>query len=291
MPTGRRTFRTGDGLDLALSLWGLDDPRATCVLVHGYAEYAGRYDGVARALNGAGIEVWAVDLRGHGLSPGPRADVHDFGDYAADIAGLIQRVRVERPRVPQLLLGHSMGGAIALRVALDDPATIDLLILSAPFLRPTKPPPAWLTGLAATLASWLPQLPVQPLDARALSRDPAVVDAYRRDPLTYTGWVKARMGHEMVGAGPALLERAATLAVPTLLMHGLADGLADPQASRDLAAAARDGTVSLRLYPGAYHEIFNDIGRDTVVSDVLSWVDAHLPDAADATLPQADSTR
>lgn len=276
MPTAQRTLRTADGLELALYRWQVDQPRASCLLVHGYAEHAGRYDAVAHALAGAGIEVWAVDLRGHGHSPGRRADVRRFQDFVSDVATLSEQVHAERPGLPALVLGHSMGGAIALQLALEHPEWVDGLALSAPFLRPTTPPPSWLTGLAAGLASSLPQLPVQALDASALSRDSAVVEAYRSDPLTYTGWVKARMGHEMVEAGARLLGRASTLGVPTLLMHGGADALADPQASRELAQAAPDGMVTLEVYPESYHELLNDLDRQAVLARLIAWSDARV---------------
>lgn len=280
MPSALRTLRTADGLDLALYRWQVEDPRATCLLIHGYAEHAGRYQAVARALVEAGIEVWGIDLRGHGHSPGVRADVRTFDTYLADVVTLREQVRSERPGLPTLVLGHSMGGVIGLRLALEHPEGVDALVLSSPYLRPTTKPPGWLTGLASGLASTVPQLPVQPLDARALSRDAAAVEAYRRDPLVYSGWVKARMGHQLVSAGPALLENAAALSVATLLLCGGADAIADPQAGRALSEVAPDGTVTYRLYPQAYHELFNDLDREAAVGDMLAWIEGRLPTVA-----------
>jgi len=279
MASGLRKLRVADGLDLALYLWQVERPRGVCLLVHGYAEHAGRYGAVAQTLTASGIEVWAMDLRGHGRSPGRRADVRRFHDYVSDVGYLREHVRAERPGLPTVLLGHSMGGVIGLRSALDRPDGIAGLVLSAPYLRPTTPPPGWLRGVVEGLAAALPLLPVQPFDARALSRDATAVAAYRRDPLTYTGWVKARMGLELIGAGPPSLARAGELSVPTLLMHGAADAIADPQASRDLAAAPPDGMVTLHVYPEAYHELFNDLDREAVLAELLGWIDGRLPAA------------
>lgn len=271
------TLRTRDDLELALYRWPVQAPRATCLLVHGYAEHVGRYRALADALAERGLETWAVDLRGHGRSPGRRADVRLFADYVEDELRLSERIRDARPDAARLVLGHSMGGTVALRFALEHPDRVDLLVLSAPFLRPSVPPPAWLTGVAAGLARLAPNLPVQRIDPAVLSRDPAEVEDYRNDPLVYTGWLKARMGHEIVRSGPPLVERAPALRVPTLVLHGAADGLNDPEASRELAAKLGSEDVTLRSYPGAYHELLNDLDRETVLADLLTWLDERLP--------------
>lgn len=271
------TLRSRDGTELALYRWRLAEPRATCLLVHGYAEHLGRYAALADALSSGGLEVWGVDLRGHGRSPGPRADVRRFGDFVEDVAGLSDRLQEERRGLPRAVLGHSMGATIALRFALEHAGSLDALVLSAPFLRPTRAPPSWLTGVAAGLARTLPQLPLQPFDAGQLARDPAVGQAYRSDPLTYSGWLKARMGHELVSSGAVLARQAPALDVPTLVLHGGADAIADPAASAELVRAASQCDVTLKTYPESYHEVFNDLDRDRAVSDVLGWFDAHLP--------------
>lgn len=271
------TLRTHDGLELTLFRWPARAPRGTCLLAHGYAEHAGRHQMLASSLAREGIETWAIDLRGHGLSPGRRADVRHFADYIEDVLRLSDRVRTERPDLPRLVLGHSMGGTIALRFALERPDRVNLLVLSAPFLRPTVAPPGWMTGLAAGLARVAPQLPVRPLDAAVLSRDPAEVEAYRTDPLVYSGWVKARMGHELVRSGPPLLASASALRVPTLIVHGAADALNDPAASHELAATIGSEDVTLRSYPGGYHELFNDLEREAVLDDLMAWLNERLP--------------
>lgn len=268
----RSSLRAHDGLELAAYRWRVDDPAGVCVLVHGYAEHAERYAALVEGLAGLGVETFAADLRGHGRSGGARADVRAPGDYQQDVRAVHARAQAERPGLPLLLYGHSMGGAAALRFALESPGDVDALVLSAPFLRPSEPPPGWLLGLSTWLARTLPRLPVQVLDPRALSRDPAEVAAYREDPLTYTGPIKARMGHALVSAGPPLLERAGGLEVPTLIVHGAADRLADPHASEELAGRMPQGSATLRLYPGAYHELLNDLDREVVLADILAWV-------------------
>jgi len=265
-------LRARDGLELALSRRPVDHPHALCLVVHGYAEHAGRYDGLTRALADDGVETFAVDLRGHGRSAGTRADVRDFGDYVQDVLVLGEHARAQRPGLPVVVFGHSMGGTVALRLALEHGDALDALVLSAPFLRPSSPPPAWLLGLSSFLARAAPQLPVQSLDVRTLSRDVAEVESYREDPLNYNGRIKARMGHALVTAGAPLLARANALGVPTLIVHGAADRLADPHASEELAARMPREMVTLRLYPGAYHELLNDLDREAVLADIRDWL-------------------
>lgn len=292
MNPSRETFRTADGVDLVLHRWSPeneDDPRSqrgTCVLVHGYAEHALRYAPFAQALLAVGIGVLGMDLRGHGASPGVRADVPSFEALAGDVAALLTQAKRERPALPVVLFGHSLGGAVALRVALDRQAELACLVLSAPFLRPTDPPSPLLLGVASVLARLFPTIPVQPLDAGLVSRDPAMVAAYRSDPQVYNGRVRARMGHEMVRAGPKLLARAPSLSLPLLVIHGDADGLADVAASRELAAAVASKDVSLDVVEGGYHELLNDLDRERTRRRVVAWIDQHVSAGA-----QAGSTR
>jgi acylglycerol lipase len=272
----RASLRAYDGLELALYRWRVEEPRAVCLLVHGYAGHAGRYRALTEALTGLGVETFAIDLRGHGRSGGTRADVRDFGDYVADVASVREYVAAERPGLMACVFGHSMGGTVALRFALERPEALNALVLSAPFLRPSVPPPGWLLTVAGMLARTVPGLPVQPLDAHVLSRDASVVAAYRSDPLVYTGRVKARMGNFLVSEGPPLVGRAGELQMPVLILHGAADALADPRASEELAAALPPDRVSLKLYPGSFHEILNDLDVERVLADIVGWLSSRL---------------
>ena len=97
--------------------WPAEDPKRLVVLVHGYGEHIGRYDRVAEALVGNGAAVYADDLAGHGRSAGERVLVEYFEDIVSDLHVLDRTARRERPGLPVVLLGHSMGGLIAARYA------------------------------------------------------------------------------------------------------------------------------------------------------------------------------
>src|SRR6185312_74101 len=108
---------TRSGVELFLHRWQPApdvELNARIALVHGLGEHAGRYDALAIALNAAGIEVIAIDLRGHGKSSGDRAWVRVFTDYLRDADELLEACAATPPvATPLFLMGHSMGGTIA----------------------------------------------------------------------------------------------------------------------------------------------------------------------------------
>ena len=274
----RQTYllRTGDGVALATYRWlpGAGRPRAAVIIAHGYAEHAGRYDALATRLVEAGHAVYALDLRGHGRSEGARANVGVFGEYVSDLTRFTEHVREIHPNPPRFLLGHSMGGLVALQTVLEQPEKVDGLVLSGPYLSNAARVPRPLLALSGPVSRLFPGLPVQSLDTSALSRDPAVVAAYEADPLVYHGKVKARLGREMLQAGAFVMARADSVRLPLLVMHGGADRLAAPNGSRELYARASSEDKTLKTYNGYYHEIFNDAGKERVVGDLLEWVGA-----------------
>src|ERR671939_347616 len=153
--------------------WPAADPKRLVVLVHGYGEHIGRYEHVAEALAARGSTVVGPDHVGHGRSAGERALVESFEPIVDDVRGVVQ---AERGELPVVMVGHSMGGLIAIRYAQRHRGDLAGLVLSGPAV-----------GLGPVMQQWLaaPELPSDPLDATALSRDPAVGEAYVADPLVY----------------------------------------------------------------------------------------------------------
>ncbi len=270
------TWTNGDGLTLFVQSWWpeTNDVRALVILVHGFAEHSARYDHVARFLAERGYSVCALDQRGHGRSEGPRANVHVFDDLAADLWHYSETLYERRPTLPRFLLGHSMGGAVALQVGLEHPDKFSGLILSGPYLQNPVPLPPLLEPALAWLSRAFPNAPTTALDVEAISRDPAEVAAYRNDPLTYDGRIKMRIGLELLRAGPRLLSLAHKVVLPTLILHGDADRLADVRGSEQLFKRMQSADKTLKVYEGGYHELFNDTERERVLGDLLAWLEA-----------------
>jgi lysophospholipase len=275
---GVGSVETHDGLRLAVwrSPARSPTPRGRVILIHGYAEHAGRYREVVTALTGAGHECHAFDLWGHGRSGGPRGHVLRFADYLDDLDRVIRLV-VDPPALPLAVVGHSLGGLIALEHVRRRPGPFDLLVASSPFLAPAFRRPLLVEALGRLGARLRPSATVESrLDAGWLSHDAAVTRAYAADPLVFRtvtlGWWR-----EVRHAQEALRRGAALIRLPALFLIGDGDPVADPH--RSVAIFERMGSADKRLerYPGFLHEVFNEIGRERVLQDLLAWLDGRLP--------------
>jgi len=268
-------LRTADGVELASYRWPVDAraaaPRATVALLHGLAEHAGRYAPLAARLNAAGIDLLAIDLRGHGRSPGKRAWVARFDEY----------LDAARAPMPLFLMGHSMGGAIAALYAIERaPArgrTLAGLVLSSPALAPGRDVPRWMLALSRVISRVWPTFPAIRIDAALLSRDADVVAANRADPLVHHGPVPARTGAEILDAMARIERGRSALRVPVLVYHGTADKLTEPDGSRTFGARVGSADRTLTLYEGGFHETMNDIERERVIDALIGWIDARVP--------------
>lgn len=275
MEHSRCELRTADGLGLAAQAWLPPAPRAVIALVHGIAEHGGRYEAFAARAVARGIGVVTLDLRGHGRSPGERSYVERFDDYLLDVDALWARARELAAGMPLFLMGHSMGGAIALRWAAQRRQAMAGLILSSAALKIGGDVPRLLIALAPLLSRWLPHLRGTRFDPSVISRAPAVVAAYVNDPLVSLKAPPARTGAELLAAMEANRAAAAGLDLPVYLFHGDADRLTDPAGSREILAAWRGADKTLRLWPGSRHETMNDLDREAVIAELLDWVGIH----------------
>lgn len=261
-----------DGVKLSGQAWLPPAPRAVVAVVHGITEHAGRYAFLADRANQCGLGVVSADLRGHGRSPGERSYVERFDDYLLDVDALMAKARELAAGRPLFLMGHSMGGAIALRWLAQRKQPVAGLILSSAALKIGGDVPRLLVALAPLLSRWLPHLRGTRLDPATISRDPAAVAAYVNDPLVSLLAPPARTGAELLQAMEANRAAAAGLALPVYLFHGDADRLTDPDGSRDIHERWGGSDKTLRLWPGSRHETFNDLDREGVVAELLGWI-------------------
>ena len=280
-PSTLTTFTASDGENLAVQDWPLrpgQPQRGTVLLVHGLGEHVGRYDALARQLNGWGFAVRGYDQYGHGESAGPRGGLTADGRLLDDLADMVDALRARMPAgQPLVLLGHSMGGLVAARFVALGLRPVEALVLSSPALDPGLNPVQKL--LLATLPRIAPNLRVgNGLDAQYLSHDAAVPAAYLADPLCHDR-ISARLARFIADGGPATVASAAQWKVPTLLMWAGSDRLVNPAGSRAFAAAAPSAAVQSRCFEPLYHELFNERAdlAAPVFDTLRQWLDMRCP--------------
>ncbi len=252
------------------------DPRAIIVLVHGLGEHSGRYTTLVERLLARGFGVDAFDHRGHGRSEGRRADIESMDTLAADVRSRIAAVRADHPGRPLVLLGHSMGGAVALWVAMSDPALVDALVLSAPAVGADPSVPPLQLRMARLLARLWPGFGIHTLDPATVSRDPGVVRAYGADPLVHHGALPARTVVALLDAMRAFEALVAGLRVPVLVMHGTADRLVPLAHAETVYRALGAADCTVLRYAGLAHELFNEPEQASVYADLEAWLDARF---------------
>lgn len=276
-----------DGIAIATTAWtDVSAPVGAVQIAHGLAEHAARYERLGAALNAAGFLAYATDHRGHGRTG--RDNLGDFGTAGFD--GLIQDVAqyggaisADHPDLPVFLIGHSMGSFAAQSVMLDHSDQYAGVVLSGSTA---------LDVLAGAMADQAPDAPAgleafnvgfeQRTGYEWLSRDEAEVDKYVADP--WCGFDLPESAVPMLFSGAAHLADPQVLAgirpgLPVLIASGSADPLSGGgQLVELLGQRYRDAglaDVTVRVYPDARHEIFNETNRDEVTADVVNWLTAH----------------
>jgi alpha-beta hydrolase superfamily lysophospholipase len=252
--------------DYAVHAWPRHGARYLALISHGLGEHARRYDHVAAALAADGAAVYAPDHHGHGRSAGERALVEDLEAYVDDLHLVAEAARSDHAGLPTVLIGHSFGGMIATRYAQRYTAELTALVLSAPVLGGN---PAFAQLLE------MDPIPEVPIDPAALSRYPAVGEAYAADELVYHGPLHRTTLETLFGAVETIAN-GPKLELPTLWLHGTGDPLVPYEITKQAIDRIRTPQVSERSYPGAMHEIFNETNGEQVIADAIAFIGTHV---------------
>ncbi len=277
---GTGTFIGKGGIEIYFQAWMVEKPRGVVVISHGVGEHSGRYANLIERMQGSGVSFYALDHRGHGRSGGNRGHVVSFMEYIQDLKVFITQIKDQYGSLPVVLLGHSLGGVIAMKYALTHPADLRALVLSSAGLVLSVKVPEWKKKMGLFFSRHIPALSMRnELDANDLSHDRLSVDAYVKDPLVHDK-VTARWYTEFIAAGDECLRRASELRMPLLVIHGKADKMVDYRGSERVYAGvstpAKD--KELHIFSGLYHETMNETPpeRKKVLDAVAKWIAAHL---------------
>ena len=268
-----------NGLNIFYRQYKADPEKARMVIAHGLGEHSGRYLNVVNRLVPKGITIFAPDFRGHGKSDGKRGHVLSFGDYLEDLDSMFKvAVKEKKPGMKCFLLGHSMGGLIAINYAISRQETIDGLIISSPSLGVAVKVPAVKAVLGKAMSSLWPGLSLNnELDASKISHDEKVVAAYRNDPLVHDR-VTARWFTEFLSAMENANNQVSKIKVPFLMQIAGDDHLVNAAASKAFFEKLPSKDKTLHVYDGLYHEIFNEKEeeRKLALDDLENWIGSRI---------------
>jgi len=284
----RFTYPARDGVEIVGYRWDpAGQPRGAVQLTHGMGEHLQRYGALARAFTGRGLVVYGQDHRAHGATARSADELGQLGpdgwtELVNDIDLLVSRIHDERPGLPLILLGHSMGSFAIQQYLLDHSDRVDAVVLTGttaldqlePALDLDKP-----IDLAAFNAAFQPAR----TEFDWLSRDEAIVDAYIADPRCGFG-IDTDGAKDMFAGARRMADPGQVAAMRPDLPLYIAAGELDPVNANlallnvvvDRYRAAGLTDVTVRTYPGARHEILNETNRDDVVASILDWIDQVL---------------
>lgn len=270
------SFKTADGLNIFTRSWTPEGtPRAVITLVHGFNAHSGYMAWPGEQFAAHGLAAYALDLRGRGRSDGERFFIKKFSDYTGDVDQLVEIARAENPGLPVYVLGHSAGGVIASTYVFEHQDKIAGLICESFALDVGIPDVAAL--LIKGISHLSPHLHIFTLKNEIFSRDPAAVAAMNADPLIKDESQPAETSAELIKAAEALKVNMPHFERPVLIIHGTADKATRYQGSQLFYDNTGSKDKTLKLYEGHYHDLLNDLGKEEVMADIQSWLDARIP--------------
>ncbi|XP_053526290.1 monoglyceride lipase isoform X3 [Artibeus jamaicensis] len=283
-------------------------PKALIFVSHGAGEHCGRYDELAQMLVGLELLVFAHDHVGHGQSEGERMVVSDFHVFIRDVLQHVDIMQKDYPGLPVFLLGHSMGGAIAILTAAEKPGHFSGMVLISPLVLANPESATTFKVLAAKVLNLvLPNMSLGPIDASVLSRNktelqegslvtsicicgslgPDKVDLYNTDPLICRAGLKVCFGIQLLNAVSRVERALPKLTLPFLLLQGSADRLCDSKGAYLLMESAKSQDKTLKIYEGAYHVLHKELPEVTnsVFHEINMWVSQRTAAARTGSLP------
>ena len=271
-----KTFhlKSQDGTGLVGSVWEAEKPRAIIVWFHGFAEHRRRYAHFANYLNENQYTYAAIDVRGHGESQGKRGHVSRYEDYLGDAAVFLHWARDNYADLKCVVGAHSHGGLILTRYLEEGafPRDISAAVITGPFMATAKPIPAWQSKIAGGLAGLLGNLSIPTgIPSSAVSTAPEICEAYANDPLIF-GTATLRWLTEMQKNQDIAVSQASKIDLPIFMGQGMADQIVSPARARELYDNLGSTDKHWVGYEGMYHEILNEVERETVYKDIVTWL-------------------
>ncbi len=245
---------------------------ATVVIIHGLGEHGGRYADSAAQFNGANCNVCAIDLQGHGYSPGKRGCVESYASLLDDVEAALRESQRCFPASPCVLWGHSMGGNLVANYLLRRQPLPQAAIVSGPMFRAVEMPSPSFIWIARQLCKLVPNWQVgSSVAPKDCTRDQEQQARMRADRLYFRS-LSLRLGAALIDSGEWALQHAVQLTTPLLLVHGTADVVTSAAASQEFAKRSGDPPCELVLQNDCLHDVHRDLGREELFERLVGWI-------------------
>ena len=273
------SFKGVGGLNISTRSWRPDGEalRGIIVIIPGFNSHGGYYEWVASQLVSEKLGVYSIDHRGRGKSDGERFYVQNFEDYVTDVASFVAIIKKQEPGLPVFMLGHSAGGVVACNYAIDYQQELAGLICES--FAYEVPAPDFALAVLKGLSHIAPHAHVLKLHNEDFSRDPRVVESMNNDPLIAHEAQPTQTVAAMVRADERLKKSFPQITLPLLILHGTKDKATKPSGSQHFYDSAGSKDKTLKLYEGHFHDLLNDLDKETVMNDIKIWIDERIPKA------------
>jgi acylglycerol lipase len=269
------TFEGVGGVKIFTRSWQPEGKtRGVVVIVPGFNSHSGQYLWVGEQFAAKGLAAYAIDLRGRGRSEGERFYVEKMEDYTDDVATLVRTAKSENPGLPVFVLGHSAGGVVSCIYTLDHQSEIDGLICES--FAYDLPVPGFVLSILKGFDHIAPHLHVYTLKNENFSRDPLFVESMNNDPLIKGESEPTQTASVMIDASRRLNKEFPLIKLPVLILHGTEDKATNPSGSQFFYDTAGSTDKTLKLYEGHYHDLLNDLDKETVMGDIDDWIAARV---------------
>lgn len=266
-----------DGSRRAFYSWPCEASRsvASILIVPGLGEHGGRYAECAKVFSKSGFEVHAIDLIGHGLSPGKRGCINSYEGLLDEIEVAMVAMAEKTPQLPLVLWGHSMGGNLVLNYLLRKNRLPHCAISSGPMLRAVRLPSKAFLWLSRRLLRLMPNYQLKaPVDHADCTRDAAQRALMSSDKLFHRQ-LSLRLGAALIDSGQWALDHSEQLRTPVLLVHSEKDNITSAAAAAEFAESSAK-FCELKLLSAQLHDVHRDLGSEAVLAFMCQWLHRKL---------------
>ena len=270
-------LRSSDGISLYCTAWIVPEPKATVLIMHGYAEHIERYNYEASVLNAFGYSVFGYDQRAHGRSEGQDCYINNFDDLCDDLKSVIKYIN---PQTPFFIHAHSVGALVTIKYLLDHHTSempkISGLITTSAALQVSRDLSPMLQKVSGILGRLTPRLKTISLPLKTISHVAAVQEDYENDPYNYRGGIYASAGYQILKTTKEVSSRLSEVSLPLLAMHGGDDKLIEKEGTDKLYNKASSTDKTIKIWDGLAHEITRSADKADVFKMMTDWIQDRL---------------